>query len=86
MPWRTNNPERANNEAMSIVNTTKYCARVILVFLPHEQDEEQYALLADGDTKWMPTGKTCLECGCVKSPHDMLTDTTCEQCFEKVFP
>lgn len=53
IPWRSSTPEKANEEAVRIVHTTRYCAMVTHVNVrkePDSEDHPQYALLADGDT------------------------------------
>jgi hypothetical protein len=53
IPWRTSDPGKANREAVHVVHTTSYCAKVTSVEVPKEPDDEdhpQYAMLADGDT------------------------------------
>ena len=58
VPWRSGNPEKANQEAVRVVHTTRYCAKVTNVQVPKEPDDEdhpQYAMLADGDTLYRST-------------------------------
>ena len=45
----------ANREAQAITEHSTYCAIVKGIELPQDQDSEQYALLADGDTVYKPT-------------------------------
>lgn len=54
IPYRSENAETANKEARTIAEHTKYCARVVLVKLPPERDERIYAMMADGDTLYVP--------------------------------
>lgn len=52
-PWRSSQPEKANEEAVTIANTTDYCARVVPIRLPKLPDSTEatnYSVLADGDT------------------------------------
>jgi hypothetical protein len=52
-PWRTGQPDKANEEAVTIANTSKYCARVVSIRLPKLADSSEsktYSVLADGDT------------------------------------
>jgi len=56
VPWRNSSPDKANEEAVTIANTTKYCARVVSIRLPKDPDSEganKYAVLADGDTLYV---------------------------------
>ena len=58
IPWRSNSPDKANEEAVTITNTTKYCARVASIRLPKLPDSTEsnkYAVLADGDTLYTAT-------------------------------
>lgn len=55
VPWRSGDPDHANKKAQEIVEHSGYCAIVIPVQLPQDMDEKQYALLADGDTLYIPT-------------------------------
>ena len=52
--WRRGDPKAASLEAMHIVEHTAYCARVVAVHVPPLPDEQQYALMADGDTRYVP--------------------------------
>ena len=54
-PWRSGSAKEANKVAQNIVEHSKYSAIVIPVKLPREPESEQYALFADGDTKYLPT-------------------------------
>ena len=54
-PWRTGHVERANRMAQQITEHSDYCAIVKGIELPQDQDTEQYALFADGDTIYKPT-------------------------------
>ena len=54
-PYRTGNEAMANREAQAITEHSTYCAIVKGIELPQDQDTEQYALLADGDTVYKPT-------------------------------
>jgi len=52
-PWRSSEAEKANKEAVTIANTTDYCARVVPIRLPKLPDSTgttNYSVLADGDT------------------------------------
>ena len=53
-PWRDGSAEIANKVAQSIAEHSKYCAIVKGIELTQEQDSEQYALFADGDTIYKP--------------------------------
>lgn len=53
--FRTGDAAHANRVAAELVEHSKYCAIVATMSLPQEQDTEQYALFADGDTLYMPT-------------------------------
>ena len=55
IPWRSGIANEANKEAQNIVEHKPYSAIVIPVKLPREPESEQYALFADGDTKYIPT-------------------------------
>lgn len=55
VPWRDGRADVANREAQHIAEHTKYCAIVVALALPQQQDEQQYALFADGDTMYCPT-------------------------------
>lgn len=51
-PWRESHPDKANEEAVTIANKTKYCARVVSFRAPKLPDSKgagNYAVLADGD-------------------------------------
>ena len=55
-PWRGSHPDKANEEAVTIANTTKYCARVASIRVPKLPDStgaKNYAGLADGDTLYV---------------------------------
>jgi hypothetical protein len=54
-PWRTGDIEKANKMAQSISEHSTYCAIVKGIELPQEQDTEQYAIFADGETVYKPT-------------------------------
>ena len=52
-PWRSGQPDKANEEAVTIANFKKYCARVVTIRLPKlpdSVDANNYSVLADGDT------------------------------------
>lgn len=52
-PWRSESPEKANEEAVRIANDTNYCARVVVIRLPRLPDSAgttNYSVLADGET------------------------------------
>ena len=57
-PWRSRSAEHANKIAKRIVEHSDYCALVVPTWLPDEIDETQYALLADGDTRYVPVDGT----------------------------
>lgn len=53
IPWRSSKADKANEEAVTIANTTDYCARVVPIRLPKLPDSTgatNYSVLADGDT------------------------------------
>ena len=54
-PWRSGDAASANKEACNIVEHSTYCAIVVPVKLPQEQDAELYAQFADGDTLYKPS-------------------------------
>ena len=54
-PWRTGDVKKANKMAQAISEHSTYCAIVKGIELPQDQDAEQYALFADGDTIYKPT-------------------------------
>jgi len=53
-PWRTGDEKQANKVAQAITEHSTYCAIVKGIELPQDQDTEQYALFADGDTVYKP--------------------------------
>jgi hypothetical protein len=64
VPWRSGSADVANREACALVEhgipsesglLSKLCAIVVPIALPQEQDTEQFALLADGDSMYLPT-------------------------------
>ena len=55
LPYRTGIEDIANKVAQAIVEHSSYCAIVKGIGLPQDQDLEQYALFADGDTLYKPT-------------------------------
>ena len=54
-PWRTGDEKQANKVAQAITEHSTYCAIVKGIELPQEQDTEQYAIFADGETVYKPT-------------------------------
>jgi hypothetical protein len=57
-PWRASHPDKANEEAVTIANMTKYCTRVVSIRVPKLPDSigpKNYAVLADGDTLYVPS-------------------------------
>ena len=55
VPFRTGDPKAATREAQNLAEHSKYSAIVIPVKLPRDAESIQYALLADGDTMYLPS-------------------------------
>ena len=56
VPWRSAAPDKANQEAIKIINQGKYCAFVKAITVSRNADEEDsrpYAILADGSTLYV---------------------------------
>lgn len=57
IPFTATTVLQANQEAMRVVETTRYCARVVTVNHPSEIDTLQYAQFADGDSRYYVAGE-----------------------------
>ena len=55
IPWVSYVVDTANEEARRICDEGKYCARVVPVHHQREIDDARYALMADGDTRYVAT-------------------------------
>lgn len=56
VPWRSGVPDKANQEAIKIINQGKYCAFVKAITVSRDADEKEsrpYAVLADGSSLYV---------------------------------
>jgi len=53
--FRTGNAKAANREAQNLAEHSQYSAIVAPIKLPRDAENIQYALLADGDTMYLPS-------------------------------
>ena len=60
VPFRTGNAKAANREAQNLAEHSQYSAIVSPIKLPRDAENIQYALLADGDTMYLPTAPTLI--------------------------